>query len=351
MNDHPKISSIAVVLAASAILPVLTALGLGSTSAAASIASERALVIAVSPSSVAGLEQVQLTISRSQPIDEGEELLWGLIGSERCPSDFEALRDGLQHYAVGQGASLPYETTLMAPPERGVYRLCGYVADVLRGESSLTVTASADEATQARELSEEAAAAQRARQVPVSHLSVTLLSHRRRASRAPGWTEIGVTTDTYAHVIVTVAREGARRGQTVRFDEGSEPPDVAIAQSWSCREPGAYSYLVSARSDTGPTLTRRGHFASVSRAWCRAAKQKEARARERHERQEVERRDREARREAERRNGEARARREALERWERNCRAEGGTPITLYTSEGPERACRAPNGGLLPVPE
>jgi hypothetical protein len=48
---------------------------------------------------------------------------------------------------------------------------------------------------------------------------------------------------------------------------------------------------------------------------------------------------------------EEQTQREELERWEANCRALGGKPVTLYTHEGSERACRAPSGGILPVPE
>jgi hypothetical protein len=78
---------------------------------------------------------------------------------------------------------------------------------------------------------------------------------------------------------------------------------------------------------------------AISAARCRTIEHREAEERERS-----------ARRQAERVREAVRREREVLERWEYNCRALGGTPVTLYTSEGAVRACRGPHGGLLPVP-
>lgn len=102
---------------------------------------------------------------------------------------------------------------------------------------------------------------------------------------------------------------------------------------------GTYRYAISARMGEGLSITRRGHFTPVGAARCRALKRFEAEARELS-----------ARKYAERVRRETREAREKLELWEGNCRALGGTPVTLHTSEGIERACRSPRGGLLPVP-
>jgi hypothetical protein len=294
--------------------------------------------IEVSPTHVIGRAQVQLTtrlVEHGPPNGRMVDASWGVVDEASCPYSWEKLLQG-RHYAAGGERTVPYVASFTAPEQAGVYSLCGYAAGFTVARAPLTVTASPEEAARA-------AAEGRAHKTRVTRLSVRTVAHPGRSSQDPGYTDLIVITDSYAHVTVKLTRYGHR---TERFNAAPRAPTsrLAIADvfiGWTCSRPGgAYRYVVTARSDVGPTLTRRGHFSPVSVARCQMLKRHEREARERSERtyaEEVRRR--------------AREEREAVERYEGNCRAEGGTPITLHTSEGPERACRAPGGGLLSVPE
>jgi hypothetical protein len=149
------------------------------------------------------------------------------------------------------------------------------------------------------------------------------------------------TALNFADITLKLTRYGRRIEEFVAFN----PTLAATAQvqervEWTCRRPGSrYSYMVTSRSKVGPALVRRGHFTPVSVARCRTMKRAEAEAKPRS-----------ARRYAEEVRRRGREERERLERYEANCRTLGGTPVTLYTREGAERVCRAPNGGRISVP-
>ncbi len=173
--------------------------------------------------------------------------------------------------------------------------------------------------------------------VAVKALTVRVALHFGSSVRAPGNATLYVTTSPYVYVTVRFARHGHR---TEHLEWGWEATAPASVVRFTCRQPGgSYQYEVTARSDVGPTLVRRGRFPAISLAQCRAIEHREADERERTLRT-YEERQREA----------ARKERERIEQWEGNCRALGGTPVTLHTSEGAERACRSPRGGLLPAP-
>jgi len=244
-------------------LTILAVLTLGTTTAAADT-----LSVQVSPSSTVGTEQVQLTMSAGSTY----EVWWGLGNEASCPSDREAMSEN-RLYASGEAASLPYVTSFRAPSEHGVYRLCAYPEVGPGGGGgggnwpvpvgiSLTVTASPEEAGQA-------VAEERAHKTPVTHLSVRLETLHRFPKRHPGETLLYVAVTAYAHVMIELTHDGHHR--TVRYDEvgtarGAPGPTVI---DWSCSSPGGqYSYVVTARSNVGPTLVRRGHFANVSATQC-----------------------------------------------------------------------------------
>jgi hypothetical protein len=318
------------------IAPIIAVLAL----AAAPADAENPLSIAVSPPSTIGDQSVQLGLSGSQPSYQ-PAILWALVGEERCPGFFSDLRTfGIHVYASGEAQSLPYTAAVPAPPERGMYRFCAWSNGGVR-EAQLTVTESREEATLAEAAAEEraaeAAARERAHKTPVTHLSVKPVAHRGHSTRYPGYTGLSVTTAPYAYVVVSLTRYGHT---TERWEWGAESTEIARVIQWTCTNPGGvYRYVVTASSGVGRTLVRRGQFAPVSASRCHSLKRHEAEARERAERKA-----------AEEASQEEREHREERERFEANCRAEGGTPITLYTARESYLGCRAPYGGLLHPP-
>jgi hypothetical protein len=201
--------------------------------------------------------------------------------------------------------------------------------------------------------SEYEAAVSRADTSPVTYLSVraTAEPEPKATSRNPGATELVVRATDFAHVTVTLTRYGhlAYRfvdggtfenaqevGQSYRASNPREylptVEEYGLPVGWSCRSPGgAYHYVVTARSNVGPTLTRRGTFKTISVARCHELKRHEQEARERN-----------ARRYNEEVAHRERVEREELRREEANCRTLNGTPVTVQTGEGPERVCRGP---------
>jgi hypothetical protein len=210
-------------------------------------------------------------------------------------------------------------------------------ADVETCESDEAAIDAAEE--QQIRAQEAALAAKRAaaHKRPVRHLSVTAVAHTGHSSTDPGYTDLDITTSPYVYVVVKLSRYGH---SNERFEWGPNATEVAEVIRWSCKSPGGtYRYVITARSGVGPTLARRGHFTPVSAASCHQYEQREADARARHDREVLAGYEQEVREE-----------RERLETYEANCRAEGGTPVTLTVEGRSERYCRAPGGGLFPVP-
>ena len=197
--------------------------------------------------------------------------------------------------------------------------------------------AAKEAAEEAKYAAEVAGAKARAHKTPVKHLSVKAAAHAGHSSSDPGYTNLDITTSPYAHVVVKLSRYGH---STEHFEWGSHSTEVAEIIRWSCRSPGGtYRYVITAKSNVGSTLTQRGDFTPVSVAACHQYEQREAEAHARHEREVLAGYEQEIREE-----------RERLQTYEANCRAEGGTPVTLTVEGRSERYCRAPGGGLLPVP-
>jgi hypothetical protein len=189
----------------------------------------------------------------------------------------------------------------------------------------------------AKYAAEIAAAKTRARKAPVKRLSVKAAAHSGHSSTDPGYTNLDITTSPYAHVVVKLSRYGH---STEHFEWGSHSTEVAEVIRWTCKSPGGtYRYVVTAKSNVGPTLTRRGHFEPVSITSCHQYEQREAEAHARHEREVIAGYEQEAREERERR-----------ERYETNCRKLGGEPVTLEVEHEYRIYCRAPGGGTLTVP-
>jgi hypothetical protein len=357
----------------------------------ASAAAADTLSVAVSPSSTTGNEPLSITVSGSAA--PGRTFTVNAFpAGEPCPAVpyKRDIRD-----VEGAASTLPYIAAVSAPYDRGTYTLCGSLYEgesylslpIATAETSLTVTASPSEveaakakasqeaavaktdaeyetklryeeeapareaaegsAARAREGAEEraarAAAIDQDHKTPVSHLYARANAHPGNSSQHPGYTSLFVDTVPFAHVTITLSRRGHRLTQS--FEWVGEPTDLAVGDQatsieWSCGHPGGtYAYTVTARSDVGPTLTRHGHFSPVSETRCHTLKRREREAKERNDR-----------RYAEEVGRQQRELREGSERFASNCRAEGGTPITIQTSGENVQACKAPGGGLLSVP-
>jgi hypothetical protein len=225
------------------------------------------------------------------------------------------------------------------------------------------VVKAAFNAEEARLQREYEAEKSRAHETPVRHLTVAVEPEIRNSSRNPGESRISVTSTSFAHVTIKLTRYGHR---TYRFNND---PEIANARSmapgegaclehewtescastepepvwpittspgtvipWTCGSPGGvYHYVITARSNVGRALTKRGTFRPVSAERCRTLKHREQEARERN-----------ARRYAEKIAQQNRAASEAIEHEEYNCRASNGTIKEFVTEEGRERRCVGP---------
>ncbi len=285
------------------------------------------------PPSPSLLSTWPITVS-GEDSQEGSEIYIGpwVEPEAPCPTTYGAAQPKFdpqpQPHAISTG-HFSFIDTFPAAPPGGEDHFCAYV---IHGN---TTTAAE---VPGFEISEAPVAEREEDLTGIEHTSVKAVEHSGHSSSQPGYTNLDLTTEPYAYVTVRLSRYGQI---THHIEWGSSASGVAMVIPWTCSSPGGtYHYVVSVRLEVGGlTVKRSGHFTPVSAARCRALK-----------RSEVEARERSAREYAERLRQEAQESREKLEQWEGNCRALGGTPVTLYTSEGTERACRGPRGGLLPVP-
>ena len=117
----------------------------------------------------------------------------------------------------------------------------------------------------------EAKSKELAEQAPVGFLHVAVISHRLGSYAHPGASDIAYETSKYAHVVITINHSGG----THSYRASGEPKHFTF--NWSCHQSGlTYHYVVTAVGGSGPTLSRAGHFRSVSAKWCANAKRREA---------------------------------------------------------------------------
>lgn len=300
-------------------------------------------------------ENSPITIKISGSSEAALNLYWYVQMSDEC-SPTPPSQAGLPEESLSAGSFSKEYSYTPTPNEPATYIVCAYIDEAAaqapiatasatftnktpqeRAEQEAAAKKKYEEEAPARAAAAIAAARAQAHKTPVTQLAVKAVSHFRRSSVDPGYTAIDITTSPYAYVVVKLWRYGHN---TEHFEWGAHPTEAAEVIRWSCRSPGGvYRYVVEAKSGVGPTLTRKGRFAPVSAARCHALKHEEAEARRRSDRRAAE----------ERRRVEDEER-ERLEIYEANCRTEGGTPITLFVEGRAERYCRAPQGGLLPVP-
>jgi hypothetical protein len=148
-----------------------------------------------------------------------------------------------------------------------------------------------------------------------------------------------------------------------RLEEEGKPREIprgaTMIVPWSCRGQHVgrtITFYISEQGGSGAPLEYVGHFKEgISRKWCSAAKRKRehqehvarTRARARAKHREIER----IRREREERERQQAEERFEEHRFESNCRAVGGIPVTVLNSE--HRwviVCRSKAGGTIPVP-
>lgn len=186
----------------------------------------------------------------------------------------------------------------------------------------------------------------------VTRLSTTTRRALGRHSAAPGWARVQVKTVPYATVAYTVTRRGRTSRTTIPADSAGLS---SLEVEFTCeRAGGRYRVAVVASDQHGGRRTARTSFAAISRGRCTAMHKAEARAiREANERRAARQREadrRFARRQAEIRRAERRAEEREARRYVKNCRAAGGRPVEIEYEDGTHIQCRAPGGGLMPVP-
>ncbi len=186
----------------------------------------------------------------------------------------------------------------------------------------------------------------------LNRLAARQVSRRGRTSASPGHSVVHVSTTPFARVRYELARQGRR---AALYSQADREGRSSLPLAWSCTRPGGrYDVTVVASDQYGSRRSVGLRFAPVSEARCKGMARAEARAR----------RIRAARRAARQRAADRRYAREqaAIERAERrsqarrmsrfrsNCRAIGGSPVTIQTGDGPYTVCRSPIGGILTVP-
>jgi hypothetical protein len=213
------------------------------------------------------------------------------------------------------------------------------------------------EAAKAAAEAAKAAAKKAEEQAPATLLRLAVRSYHGSSYSGPGQTDIAISTTPYARVTVT----GDHGVKTFRFQQlvegqiedeeslsgpGPAPGPAINTIYWSCHLRGqTIHYTVKAQGSTGPPLVRTGAFKiTLSARWCATAKRREDRQtrRDTRERQKTE---------AEERKEAAAKHQHEVERYETNCRAIGGTPVEISTSEGNRIVCHSKTGGVIPVPQ
>ncbi len=191
---------------------------------------------------------------------------------------------------------------------------------------------------------------------PPPALEVTVTPKFDPSLAGPGQTTLHIVGPAFWHLTVTVRAHGKvvlsedidGKVPLVKVGSGIEVTpgptgEYETTVPWTCKPPATtYSYELQDHALFFSTeeLTKTGTFAGATRRQCKRfqlVRQREIRqaARLRRARQ---------RRERER----ALARRR---RFEANCRAVGGKPVTIQTAHGPEIVCRSQTGGIIPVPD
>jgi hypothetical protein len=249
-----------------------------------------------------------------------------------------------------------YPACFPNPPSQEWVERCA--AERKSGQEAEQLAAEAAARPAAAAAREAAIAAEK--QAPAARLVVRAFSRHGASYAEPGLTAFSITSSLYAHItfrgdhgtgssrfqfVPATEEEGGitEAGETGDvFDTHLIPrapaPEAQVNIRWSCRLRGQLiHYTVQAQGGSGPPLVSTGVFRiRLTARWCIAAKHRES-SEEAHHR-------------AEERKEAAEAHRHELERYETNCRAIGGTPVEISTSEGRRVVCHSKTGGVIPVP-
>jgi hypothetical protein len=203
---------------------------------------------------------------------------------------------------------------------------------------------------------------------PPTNLHVTIISVHGSTYKNPGHTDIDVSTNRFAEVFLKFTYPQHQRwaptykhfkerleGEEEDWESGESD---GIIDPWSCQAPMLVErWEVRVRGESqgvvepGPGLVAKGQFVNrVSAKWCKAAKKREQEANRRRAREEAARQRAAEQRQLEEVRHTAEREYAERKRFEENCRAIGGEPVGIQSSEGPETVCRKPGGGILPVP-
>lgn len=179
---------------------------------------------------------------------------------------------------------------------------------------------------------------------PLSSFRLKVSPERGDSSDSPAFAQVELTSVPFLFIRLHRRLSGSPWRLSEWRSWSAYQRDVLYG---TCRRPGGrIHWRLHVRDAFGTERTRSGSFANASRALCAQLKRREAEER----RRDSERRRADARRraEAERRRRDAERRRiqSEIDRYKRNCRAIGGTPVLI---EG-YWYCRADAGGTLDVP-
>jgi hypothetical protein len=162
--------------------------------------------------------------------------------------------------------------------------------------------------------------------IPDTFLTARAYAEPGGSKQYPGKTTIDVHTDAFARVTVKLHRYGhsSERFDARPAEKTARHGTVEVEVPWTCERPGGtYSYVITARTNVGKTLTRKGRFQPVSVSRCHSWERAEREAEDRN-RREYEARLRQ----------EAAAERERENHYKSECRALDGIPTTVESSEG-----------------
>jgi hypothetical protein len=225
----------------------------------------------------------------------------------------------------------------------------------------------AEEAVKAAEEAAKIAAKTAEEQAPAPVLAVKVFSHHGDSFAEPGVTAISVNSTPYVRVtfrsdhgmgtsrfrllpgnegITEPIETGAvYNTYPIKGDHGVVAGAAGINMAWSCHLRGqTIHFTVRALGGSGAPLVHTGSFKiGLSARWCAAAKQTENSENARHRAEERKEAAEHVRHEREKRQHE-------VERFETNCRAIGGIPVEISTSEGRRTVCHSKTGGVIPVP-